>query len=48
LEIGRVQEANLDAIDRLHMHFWGEPSDVATMGETLARLSDDPDHAPCR
>lgn len=45
MEIGRVQESDLDAIARLHMHFWGEASDAAAMAETLARLQADGDHA---
>lgn len=44
MEIGRVLESDLDAISRLHMHFWGEASDVGAMAQTLARLSGDPDH----
>ncbi len=45
MEIGRVRESDLDAIARLHMHFWGEASDVPAMAETLTRLEADRDHA---
>jgi GNAT superfamily N-acetyltransferase len=44
MEIGRVRESDLDAIGRLHAHFWGEVSDVDVMAETLDRLVGDPDH----
>lgn len=44
LEIGRVRESDLEAISGLHVHFWGEPSDVEAMGEALRQLEDDPDH----
>ncbi|MDO8987414.1 MAG: GNAT family N-acetyltransferase [Coriobacteriia bacterium] len=44
MEIGRVQASDLDAIGRLHAHFWGEVSDPGAMSETLARLDGDPDH----
>jgi GNAT superfamily N-acetyltransferase len=44
VEIGRVQVSDLEAIGRLHAHFWGEVSDVAAMAETLRRLDTDPDH----
>jgi len=44
LEIARVQQSDLEAISRLHMHFWDEPSDVAAMTEALALLQQDPDH----
>lgn len=44
LEIGRVETRDLEAIGQLHVHFWGEPSDVAQMARTLDRLGDDPDH----
>jgi len=44
IEIGRVLESDLDAIGRLHAHFWGEVSDAAAMAETLRRLEIDPDH----
>jgi len=39
-----VQEADLEAISQLHVHFWDEPSDVEAMRETLRVLADDPDH----
>jgi len=39
-----VQRADLEAISRLHMHFWDEPSDVGAMAEALALLESDPDH----
>lgn len=44
MEIGRVQASDLDAIGRLHAHFWGEASDVEAMVKTLDRLSGDPNH----
>ncbi len=44
MEIGSVQASDLDAIGRLHAHFWGEVSDSGVMAETLARLNGDPDH----
>jgi GNAT superfamily N-acetyltransferase len=44
LEIGPVRDSDLDAISKLHAHFWGEVSDVEAMQETLSRLGDDPDH----
>lgn len=44
MEIGRVQESDLEAIGNLHAHFWGETSDVAAMAETLRRLDGDRDH----
>ena len=44
VEIGRVQVSDLEAIGRLHAHFWGEVSDVDVMAETLSRLDGDPDH----
>lgn len=34
----------MEAIGRLHAHFWGEVSDVAAMAETLGRLDSDPHH----
>lgn len=39
-----ASDEDLPAISRLHQHFWGECSDVATMSKTLAALADDPDH----
>ncbi len=36
---------DLNAIGRLHAHFWGEASDVDAMAETLQRLERDSDHA---
>jgi GNAT superfamily N-acetyltransferase len=45
VEIGRVQERDLEAIGVLHTHFWGEVSDAASMAQTLARLRSDQDHA---
>ncbi|MDA3935731.1 MAG: GNAT family N-acetyltransferase, partial [Actinomycetota bacterium] len=44
MEIGRVQVSDLDAIGRLHAHFWGEVSDVDVMAEALTRLDSYPDH----
>ncbi len=44
VEIGRVRVSDLNAIGRLHAHFWGEVSDVDAMTETLSRLEGDPDH----
>jgi len=44
VEIGRVQLSDLDAIGRLHEHFWGEASDAEAMAQTLSRLDADPDH----
>ena len=44
MEIGRVQESDLEAIGLLHADFWGEVSDAALMAETLGRLEDDHDH----
>ncbi|MDP2183430.1 MAG: GNAT family N-acetyltransferase [Actinomycetota bacterium] len=44
MEIGRVQVSDLDAIGRLHAHFWGEVSNTDVMAETLSRLDSDPDH----
>lgn len=44
MEIGRVQARDLDAIGRLHAHFWGEVSNVEAMASTLERLDADPDH----
>lgn len=44
MEIGRIRESDLPAIGRLHVHFWGEPSDPRVMADTLARLSGDRDH----
>lgn len=44
MEIDRVRPSDLDAIARLHAHFWGETSDVDVMADTLARLDNDPDH----
>lgn len=44
MEIGRVRLSDLDAIGKLHAHFWGEVSDVGAMATTLARLDADPDH----
>jgi GNAT superfamily N-acetyltransferase len=44
VEIGRVLVSDLEAIGRLHAHFWGEVSDVDAMATTLARLDADPDH----
>jgi GNAT superfamily N-acetyltransferase len=44
VEIGRVQVSDLDAIGRLHVHFWGEVSDPGAMAATLARLDGDSDH----
>ncbi len=44
MEIGRVQESDLEAISQLHVHFWDEPSDVAAMSETLQLLANDADH----
>lgn len=44
MDIGRVEEHDLEAISRLHVHFWDKPSDVAAMAETLRLLRDDPDH----
>ncbi len=45
MEIDRVRESDLEAIGRLHEHFWGEISDAAEMAETLRRLETDPEHA---
>jgi len=45
VEIGRVRESDLEAIGRLHAHFWGETSDASAMAATLRRLDADPDHA---
>lgn len=45
MEIGSVESSDLEAIGRLHAHFWGETSDAGEMARTLARLSGDPDHA---
>ena len=39
-----MRVSDLDAIGRLHAHFWGEVSDAETMAETLGRLDGDPDH----
>lgn len=44
MEIGQVRVSDLDAIGQLHVHFWGEVSDVDAMAETLSRLDGDPDH----
>ncbi|MDY0088581.1 MAG: GNAT family N-acetyltransferase [Coriobacteriia bacterium] len=44
MDIGRVEESDLEAIAQLHVHFWNEPSDVAVMSQTLRALGDDPDH----
>lgn len=44
MEIGPVRESDLDAIGRLHEHFWGERSDVEGMRATLSRLEHDTDH----
>jgi aminoglycoside 6'-N-acetyltransferase I len=44
LEIGRVQRSDLEAISRLHVHFWDEPSDVEAMAATLELLGKDLDH----
>lgn len=44
MEIGRVRVDDLEAIGKLHAHFWGEVSDVDAMAETLNRLDSDPDH----
>lgn len=44
MEIGRVLASDLDAIARLHAHFWGEASDPVEMARTLGRLGDDEDH----
>jgi GNAT superfamily N-acetyltransferase len=44
MQIGRVLVSDLDAVGRLHAHFWGEVSDVDAMATTLARLDADPDH----
>jgi hypothetical protein len=41
VEIGRVLESDLEAIGRLHVHFWGEVSDIGAMAETLNRLDAD-------
>jgi len=38
LEIGRVRQSDLEAISQLHIHFWGEPSDIGAMSETLTLL----------
>ena len=45
MEIISAEQSDLPAIGRLHEHFWGEPSDVEAMANTLAALSGDPDHA---
>ncbi len=45
VEIGRVLSTDLEAIGRLHAHFWGEVSDADEMAETLRHLGADPDHA---
>lgn len=44
MDIVRAEQSDLPAIGRLHEHFWGERSDVASMSRTLVALSDDPDH----
>ena len=44
MDIGRVEESDLEAISQLHVHFWNEPSDVAAMSQALRMLGDDPDH----
>lgn len=44
IDIARVEESDLEAISRLHIHFWSEPSDVAAMARTLRSLEDDPSH----
>lgn len=44
ITIDRVQLSDLPAIGQLHVHFWGEPSDVEAMAATLERLEGDPDH----
>lgn len=44
MEIGSVKASDLEAISQLHVHFWGEPSDVSAMAQTLERLRSDPDH----
>lgn len=44
MEIGRVDESDLEAISQLHVHFWDAPSDVAAMSDALRLLRDDPDH----
>ncbi|MDO8949398.1 MAG: GNAT family N-acetyltransferase [Actinomycetota bacterium] len=44
MEIVSVDPSDLSAISRLHEHFWGSVSDVATMMRTLEALSADPNH----
>lgn len=44
VEIDRVGFDDLEAISRLHAHFWGDVSDVDAMAATLSRLETDPDH----
>lgn len=44
MEIVKVEQSDLPAIGRLHEYFWGEPSDVESMGKTLSALADDSDH----
>jgi GNAT superfamily N-acetyltransferase len=44
LEIGRVRQSDLEAISQLHIHFWGEPSDIGAMSETLTLLDQNPGH----
>ena len=44
MQIVPAEPSDLPAIGRLHEHFWGERSDVQTMGKTLAALAKDPDH----
>jgi hypothetical protein len=40
MNIGRVTSADLEAISALRAQFWGEPSDVEVMRQTLDLLDE--------
>jgi GNAT superfamily N-acetyltransferase len=44
VEVGAITADDLEAISALHVHFWGEPSDVGEMTRALERLGTDPNH----